>query len=214
MILSLMVGNIFGGADSTAITLRSVFYYLLKTPHTMKALLSELDQVNFSHDDGIAAWNEARQLPYLTAVIQEALRLHPAVGYHLERIVPASGLQVGQYFLPAGTIVGATPWVLHQKESLFGPKCQEFRPERWLEVSETRRTEMNSALFSFGMGSKECLGKSISYLEMYKLIPTILKRYQLSLADPDAEWELENAFFVKQTGVYVRLQRRTEGKAA
>lgn len=177
LILGLMVGNVFGGADSTAITLRTVFYHLLKSPHTMKALLKELDGEHFSRDDGIALWKETRELPYLTAVIQESLRLHPAVGLPLERIVPATGLQVGPYFLPAGTIVGTSAWVLHQKESLFGPKCQEFRPERWIEASEQRRSEMNSAMFAFGMGNKECLGKSISYLEMYKLVPTILRRY-------------------------------------
>ncbi|KAF8862114.1 cytochrome P450 oxidoreductase [Acephala macrosclerotiorum] len=212
LILGLMVGNVFGGADSTAITLRTVFYHLLKSPHTMEALLKELDEAHFSRDDGIALWKEARELPYLTAVIQESLRLHPAVGLPLERVVPASGLQAGPYFLPAGTIVGASAWVLHQKEALFGPKCQEFRPERWIDASEQRRAEMNSAMFAFGMGSKECLGKSISYLEMYKLIPTILRRYTLSLADPEKEWKIENSFFVKQTEFYVQLQRR-EGKA-
>jgi cytochrome P450 len=179
LILGLMVGNVFGGSDSTAITLRTVFYHLLKSPHTMKALLDELEQVKFSREDGIATWSETRKLPYLTAVIQEALRLHPALGLHLERIVPASGLQVGQHFLPAGTIVGASAWVLHQKELMFGPRCQEFRPERWLEVSDQRRTEMNNAMFAFSMGSKECLGKGIAFLEMYKLIPSILRRYEV-----------------------------------
>ncbi|CZR60133.1 related to pisatin demethylase cytochrome P450 [Phialocephala subalpina] len=213
LILGLMVGNVFGGADTTAITLRTVFYCLLKEPHTMKALLKELNSAHFSRDDGIVLWKESRELPYLTAVIQESLRLHPAIGLPLERVVPASGLQVGKYFLPAGTIVGASAWVLHQKEDVFGERCGEFRPERWIEVSEQRKSEMNSAMFAFGGGSKECLGKSISYLEMYKLIPTILRRYTLSLADPQKEWKLENAFFVKQTEFYVRLQLRSEGEA-
>ncbi|KUJ11615.1 cytochrome P450 [Mollisia scopiformis] len=211
-VLSLMVGNVFGGSDSTAITMRTIFYHLLKSPHTMDALMEELSEVKFSRDDGIATWNETRQLPYLTAVLQEALRLHPAAGFHLERIVPASGLQVGQHFLPAGTIVGASAWVLHQKESMFGPKCQEFRPERWIEASEQRRTEMNNAMFAFSMGSKECLGKGIAFLETYKLIPTILRKYELSLVDPKAEWKLENAFFVNQTDFYIRIQRRHEVK--
>jgi len=102
--------------------------------------------------------------------------------------------------------------VLHQKESMFGPKCKEFIPERWLEVSEQRRTEMNNAMFAFSMGSKECLGKGIAFLEMYKLIPSVLRRYELSLAYPEKEWKIENAFFVKQTEFYVRLRKRSEEK--
>lgn len=180
LILGLMVGNVFGGSDSTAITLKTVFYNLIKSPHLMKALRNEVDQVKFSREDGIATWNETKKLPYLTAIIQESLRLHPALGLPLERIVPASGLRVGEYFLPPGTIVGASAWVLHQDESVFGEKCKEFRPERWLEVSDEKRTQMNNAMFAFSMGSKECLGKGIAFLEMYKLIPTILRRYEAS----------------------------------
>ena len=174
-VLALTVANIFAGSDTTAITLRAVFYFLLKNPDRPNILLSELQHSGLGPKEQIVAWEQARKLPYLSAIIQESLRLHPAVGLPLERIVPAHGLQVGDVFIPAGTNVGATAWAIHSKVAIFGADPHIYRPERWLEVSEAKRTEMNNALFSFGMGARTCIGKNISLLEMYKLVPTIFR---------------------------------------
>lgn len=180
-VLGLTAGNIFAGADTTAITLRAAFYFLLKNPETCARLLHELKSAELGPPSRTVSWERARNLPYLSAVIQESLRLHPAVGLPLERIVPASGLEVGGVFIPSGTIVGATARALHAKSSIFGTQPDAFRPERWLEVSEAKRTEMSNALFSFGLGARACIGKNISLLEMYKLVPTILRQYDVSL---------------------------------
>ena len=64
-------------------------------------------------------WSDVRDLPYLGAVINEALRVHPAAGLPLERIVPQGGVTVCGAFLPAGTIVGCNAWALHRDEAVF-----------------------------------------------------------------------------------------------
>ena len=179
-VLALTVANIFAGADTTAITLRAVFYFLLKHPDSLKKLVSELQTADLGPRSQIVAWEQARHLPYLSAVIQESLRMHPAVGLPLERIVPSNGLTVGEVYIPPGTIVGATARAIHAKESIFGADPGEYRPERWLVASDAKRTEMNNALFSFGMGARTCIGKNISLLEMYKLVPTIIRQYEVS----------------------------------
>ncbi len=179
-VLALTVANVFAGSDTTAITLRAVFYFLMKHPDKLEKLLQELGDADLGPKDHIVSWDQARDLPYLSAVIQESLRMHPAVGLPLERIVPAHGLQVGDSFIPAGTIVGTTAWALHSKEAIFGSEPLTYRPERWLEVSDAKRSEMNNALFSFGMGSRTCIGKNISLLEMHKLVPTMLRQFEVS----------------------------------
>ncbi|KAJ4367181.1 hypothetical protein N0V83_007711 [Neocucurbitaria cava] len=181
-VLALTVANIFAGADTTAITLRAVFYFLLKHPDSMEKLVHELQSADLGPQSQIVSWEQARTLPYLTAVIQESLRMHPAVGLPLERIVPSTGLTVGEIFIPPGTNVGATARAVHAKESIFGAEPEKYRPERWLTASDVERTEMNNALFSFGMGARTCIGKNISLLEMYKLVPTIFRQYEVSLS--------------------------------
>lgn len=173
--------NIFAGSDTTGLTLSAIFYFLLKNPRTLDSLMDELDRATFSRDDGLVTWTESQKLPYLTGVINEALRLHSPMGLTLERVVPAGGLQVGDYFLPPGTIVGTCQWTLHCKSEIFGPRTNEFRPERWIdEGTEEQRRNMKNSLFSFGWGSRSCIGKNVSLLEIYKLVPTLLRSYKVS----------------------------------
>ena len=181
---ALTVANMFAGSDTTAISLRAVFYNLLKSPSRMERLMKELAEERetgrFTRSDGLVKWDEVRQLPYLSAVIKEALRCHPAVGLLLERVVPPRGVSIGGTYIPGGTIVGCSAWVVHRDEKVFGADADKFRPERWLEASPSKASEMNNFLFSFGAGARTCIGKNISYLEMYKLVPAILQNFEVS----------------------------------
>ncbi|KAH7419745.1 pisatin demethylase [Cadophora sp. MPI-SDFR-AT-0126] len=208
-VLALTVANVFAGSDTTAITLRAVFYFLMKHPEVMNNLLREMEDADLGPMEQIVSWEQARNLPYLGAVIQESLRMHPAVGLALERIVPAHGLQAGKSFIPAGTIVGANAWVVHLNQTVYGSEPENYRPERWLEVSDSKRSEMNNALFSFGMGARTCIGKNISLLEMYKLVPTMLRQFEISFAKDNSDWTLHNAWFVKQSDFFVKINSRT-----
>lgn len=124
-------------------------------------------------------FSEARKLPYLNACIQEAFRLHPATSFSLERVVPSSGDTIDGHFVPGGTVVGCNPWVLHRDKATFGEDVDQYRPERWLGEPETVH-RMSQTLFQFGAGSYICLGKNIAYLEIYKLIPSLMQTFEIS----------------------------------
>ncbi|KAM0443872.1 hypothetical protein ACHAQK_002618 [Fusarium lateritium] len=181
-VLTLTVANMFAGSDTTAITLRAIFYYLMKNPADMRTLINELAEEEkagrFTREDGLLLWNEVRNLPFLNAVIKEALRCHPAAGLMLERIVPAQGLHTNGYHIPAGSIVGVNAWVLHRNKDIFGQDADCWRPSRWTEASTEGQKLMEKSIFSFGAGSRTCIGKNISLLEMYKLVPALLRRYK------------------------------------
>lgn len=181
-VLALTVANIFAGSDTTAISLRAVFYFLLKHPPVMQRLLAELTEQkqngNFARPDGLVDWNEVRELPYLSATIKEALRCHPAAGLSLERVTPAEGTTLCGHFIPGGTIVGCSAWTLH-RSPIFGEKVNEFRPERWIEATVEKRRLMDNTLFTFGAGSRTCIGKNISLLEMYKFVPAVLMAFEV-----------------------------------
>lgn len=182
-VLALTVANMFAGSDTTAITLRAIFYYLMKNPSDLKALRAELDQQEeqglFTGEGDLVRWNEVRELPFLNAVVKEALRCHPAVGLPLERVVPPEGLDINGYHLPGGTIVGVSAWVIHRNKEIFGEDADHWRPCRWIEASEEEKRLMDSTLFSFGAGARTCIGKNVSLLEMYKLVPAVLRRFEV-----------------------------------
>ncbi|OQD65538.1 hypothetical protein PENPOL_c006G06945 [Penicillium polonicum] len=222
-IFSYTISNMNAGSDTTAISLRAILYYTLKNPQASTKLQQELTTALEENRVSLpVSWKQSQeQLPYLDAVIKEALRLHPAVGLMLERVVPAEGLQLpdGGPFLPAGTIVGANPWIVHRSH-VFGEDVESFVPERWLKMdteSETsfqdRKQKMMRATFTFGAGPRTCIGKNISLLEIYKLIPSLFLRYKIELNDPSAEWEIVNAWFVRQKNMDVRLTHNSEAIA-
>lgn len=63
------------------------------------------------------------------------MRIHPGVGFPLERIVPAEGATICNVRLPGGTNISVMAPVIHHDKAVFGATADEFRPERWLEAS-------------------------------------------------------------------------------
>ncbi|KAK4160016.1 putative cytochrome P450 pisatin demethylase [Cladorrhinum sp. PSN259] len=215
LVQTMAVSMAFAGSETTAISLSSVFYYLLKTPRALARLRKELDDAarsgKFSdYETGLVTWHESQTLPFLDACVKEAFRLHPAPGLPMERIVPEPGLEITGQYIKGGTIVGCSAWVLHRDEKVFGPDVEEYRPERWLvDVSgEEKVKAMNGTMLQFGMGSRTCIGKNISLLEIYKLVPSLLRRFEITFDDPNSEWEIVNAWFVKQNNFVTRFRLR------
>lgn len=135
--------------------------------------------------------------------------MHPAAGLPLERITPPQGVEICGQHIPGGTIVGCNAWVLHRRPEVFGEDVDFYRPERWLEADKEQLKEMNATMFQFGAGTRTCIGKNISLLEVYKLIPSFLRRFEINLDKPDREWHLHNAWFVKQFDFDTRFTAKT-----
>lgn len=210
-LLAYLFMNINAGSDTIGSTIRGVFYYLLKNPRTLSKLNDELIA---AHKSGkltspLPTWAECQNLPYLNATIKEAVRLNPALALPMERVVPPGpGLKIGYLDLPPGTIVGINPWVLQRETRIFGKDAEEWRPERWLTDDTEHVKYMDHHILSFGAGKRSCLGKNIAMLELTKLVPALLLRYDFSLAEPEKSWRVINSWVVRQEGLEVLLKRR------
>ena len=183
-VLTMAVSMAFAGSETTAISLAAVFYFLLRNQQAYEKLNKEISDAVESgkienRPDGSVSWTESQQLPYLDACIQEAFRMHPAPGLPLERVTPPQGSEIDGHHIPGGTIVGVNAWVIHRREDVFGKEPYSYRPERWLDVSKEQLKEMKANMFQFGAGSRTCIGKNISLLEIYKLVPSFLRRFEV-----------------------------------
>ncbi|EZF52947.1 hypothetical protein H103_04034 [Trichophyton rubrum CBS 288.86] len=202
--------NITAGSDSTAMFLRAMFYYLLHNPSTLKRLVAEFDEAAEAGNlDELAGFRQAKDLPYFNACINEAGRMHPPLGLPMERVIPAEGANICGQHIEGGTVVGMSSWVTHHHEQTFGADCDKWRPERWLCKPEQAKY-MEKCLLTFGAGHRNCIGKNIALLEIYKIVPTLLRRFYFELLDPDegGDWVVMNRWFVTQRGFKVRLRRR------
>ncbi|CAG8050184.1 unnamed protein product [Penicillium olsonii] len=203
--------NLLAGSDTTAISLRAIIYFLVKNESKYHKLQHEIDQADQAgRISEYITYAECLELPYLQAVMKEAMRCHPGVSFPLERVVPEGGATFSDIHLKQGTIVGINPAVIHHDKTIFGDDADAFRPERWIESSEAHIKLMDRHLMTFGYGSRTCIGKNISIMEMGKLVPQIIRHFQLEWASDQPEWNVQTFFFAKQHGLKCRLRRRQQ----
>ncbi|KAL1962133.1 hypothetical protein VTN77DRAFT_537 [Rasamsonia byssochlamydoides] len=201
--------NVIAGSDSTGVILRTVWYNLLAHPETLRRLYEEL--IETEKQNGLTrpfpTWKEVRDLPYLDACINEAIRLHPPFCLPFERVVPKGGITIcGQYF-PEGTVVGMSPYVVNRHRATFGEDADEWNPDRWLGKGEEHRKKLEQSVLTFGAGRRICLGRYIAWLEMKKLVPALLLNYEFEILDP-RRYKVENAWFFRQYGLDVKVKKR------
>lgn len=60
----------------------------------------------------------------------------------------------------------------------------------------------------FGGGSHLCLGRNLALLEMNKVLPQLIRRYDLRLVHPGRPLKHNTTFFVVQKGLEVFVQKR------
>ncbi|KAF2622216.1 cytochrome P450 [Macroventuria anomochaeta] len=200
---------VIAGADSTAGGLRAIIYHILKHPSVMAKLTAEIDSAyangTLTHP---AQHSQVTTLVYLTAVCKEAARVWPSFQVIMPRYAPAQGLQLPNgFFVPAGYRVGINPFVVHRDTGLFGEDAGIFRPERWLEADKEQLRRMNSAILTFGAGTRTCTGQNLAMAEIYKIVPEILRRFTISMP-PEKEWTAFNASFNLTSGVVCKIERR------
>ncbi|KAH0437089.1 cytochrome P450 [Colletotrichum camelliae] len=190
-----LMNNLPAGSDTTAISLRAVFYYLLKNKHAYQTLQQEIDKAD---RDGklspVVQYSESLELEYLQLCIKEAMRMHPGVSYPLERIVPEGGVELCGVHLPAGTIVGMNAAVIHHNYEIFGPDADKFRPGRWF-CPEEQAKNMDRHL--------------LTIMEVGKFVPQILRQFDLEWASTEPEWKVKTYWFAKQSGLLIRFTPRS-----
>lgn len=125
--------------------MQSFFFHLLSDKRVYAKLLDEFAQATSDGTiplSGNITWNEAQRLDYFQACLKETMRLRPAVGLNIARIVPPEGAELDGEFFPGGVHVAVNGWVLHRDKATFGQDADAYRPERWLtDVEEARKME-------------------------------------------------------------------------
>jgi cytochrome P450 family 110 len=162
---------LFAGHETTATALAWAFYWIHHLPSVRQKLLQELDSLGKNPDP-----MEISRLPYLSAICQETLRIYPVAIQTLARQVLAPVELMGHQLEP-GTVVFASIYLTHRREDLY-PEPMQFKPERFLE-----RQFSPYEYLPFGGGSRRCIGLALAQLEMKLVLATILRDFDLVLAE-------------------------------
>ena len=139
------------GSETTATSLSALTYYLCRTPRVYEKLVQEIHG-NFTSYEEING-HSVGTLTYLSAVIEEGLRLFPPFAIGLPRVSP--GETVDGHFIPQGAVVYVSSWAASRSDLNFH-QPNEFVPERWID-SDCKDTKAASQPFS--LGARGCLGR-------------------------------------------------------
>jgi cytochrome P450 family 110 len=190
---------LFAGHETTATTLAWAFYQIHRRPNVRETLLKELA------DLGEASLLAITQIPNLTALCQEVLRMYPVTPVIFPRIAK-SPVQISGYWFDAETTLIPTIYLVHYREDLY-PDPHEFKPERFLN-----RQYSTSEYFPFGGGSRRCLGYALAQLEMKLVLATLLTKYQFVLVDPKpVKFELRGLTLAPAGGVPMVMTGKRDG---
>lgn len=157
--VSAELGTIAGAAfETSANSLRVVLYHVYTSPRILNHLRAEIREAKL-HADISRATNlgisALEQLPYLTSVLMEDLRLTPGIATRVARIAPDRMLWYEDKQISAGTLVGMTTLLMHMDPTIY-PNPTRFNPERWMDGQVRKKSSKNYAPFS--RGSSICLG--------------------------------------------------------
>ncbi|KAF8205670.1 high nitrogen upregulated cytochrome P450 monooxygenase 2 [Mycena galopus ATCC 62051] len=204
--------SIIAGSDTTSIAVSSFVWFILRHPDIYRRVQDEVDSV---YPDGESLLDTFKhdELRFLTACLNETMRLHPPVPTNGTRQVPRGGgrLIAGRQ---VHTHIYIPPYSLHRSAEYFSRSPDKFDPDRWLRQEKGSDEVLNMAAFiPFSYGAANCVGKSLAWREMLMVTSTLLKKFNLRFADGfDSENWLNNLqdVFVTSIGgpLLVEISRR------
>ncbi|KAK4184516.1 cytochrome P450-like protein [Podospora australis] len=179
------------GTETTARTLATALYHILATPRVYDKVLAEVRTIMPSADSPIPPVTKICQLKYLTAVLEESLRIAHGVAGRLSRIAPDEDLFYDGLKLPKGVTFSQSMYYIHSDPSVY-PFPDEFHPERFLEGEEAVSKKWDVALAKehlqpFGKGTRNCLGINLAWSELYLTVGALIGSVKMELVDTGKE---------------------------
>ncbi|MGV0107018.1 cytochrome P450 [Nostoc sp. DSM 114160] len=166
-----LVSLLLLGYETTSGVLAWIFYLIHSHPKVKHRLMQELNTLNnLTNPETIA------QLPYLTAVCQETLRIHPIALICTPRMVKDRVEIMGHKFT-SETVLVPCIYLAHRRAETY-PESEQFRPERFLNQKFSPYEYL-----PFGGGYRGCIGAAFSMYELKLVTAIILSRFELSLTD-------------------------------
>lgn len=178
-IKALLMDIVIGGTGTTTTMIEWSMTEIMLHPKIIQHIHRELDQIVGA--DNMVQEFHLTDLPYLHAVVKEALRLHPAAPLLLPRS-PSRSCTVGGFTIPEGTKVFLNVWAMH-RDPEFWYDPDKFRPERFLDNEGIKLSYFGETLhyLPFGSGRRICAGLPLGERMLMYVLATFLHLF---------EWEL------------------------
>jgi len=165
---------LLAGHETTSLALSWTWFLLSSRPEVDERIAEEARAVLAGRR---ASFADVERLELTRMVFQEALRLYPPA-WGFSRLALADD-RLGDYTIPAGSLVYIVPFVVHRRPSLW-PDPERFDPQRFTAERVAARAQF--AYLPFGGGPRQCIGNQFATVEALLAISMIARRYRVRLA--------------------------------
>lgn len=183
-------------------------YHVLMNPPILSKLMAQLEQA-LPDASTPCSLQKLEQIPYLSAVINEGLRISYGSIHRLQRVHPDNALTFRNWTIPPGTPVGMSSLHMHNDPAIF-PEPRRFDPSRWMGPEKEMRQRH---LFNFGRGTRQCVGMNLAQAEFHMTLATIFRKFgtKMQLYDTvrERDVDVKHDFFVTNPSLDSRGVRVT-----
>jgi len=195
-----LVTFIGAGHETTANSLTWALYLLSQEPSARGRIEAEVDAVL---GQAAPSGDSLDRLPFVRAVIEEAMRLYPPVPFMSRAALRED--RIGNLKIPRNSMVMIAPYVLHRHRRLW-EEPDAFMPERFLP--ERREGIDRFAYLPFGAGPRVCIGASFALQEAMIVLASIVQRVRADPIDGHRVRPLHRVTLKPEGGLPMRLSLR------
>ncbi|KAL4979754.1 putative benzoate 4-monooxygenase cytochrome P450 [Aspergillus desertorum] len=180
---------ITAGSGTTATVLRNTAYHIAANEPIRQRLHEELASA-MPDPSSPPPLMTLEQLPYLSAVVNEGLRLCAPVIHRMTRQFPDKDLKIHGYTLPAGSKVSLTLPLILENADIF-PDPYTFRPERWLSENQDPGKRLEKYLVTFNRGPRMCLGINLARAELILILAAVFREFTFDVSEVVRERDID-----------------------
>ncbi|KYM82495.1 Cytochrome P450 9e2, partial [Atta colombica] len=201
----------FAGFETSSSVMFFITYQIVANPSVQIKLRQEIDEL-LDESDGNATYEAVNKLKYLDAVIKEALRLFSqsvtervcGKAYKLSPALPGEK----SFTINKGMIIWIPLYAIHHDKKYYD-NPEEFRPERFLNNNQDNNYG-SSFYFSFGLGSRMCIGRRFSLLMIKVMLFHLLARCELKQCAKTLSIKFSEKNLLTKDRFWLNIQHRND----
>lgn len=164
---------IFRGTDTVAILLEWIMARMVLHQDIQAKARHEIDTCIGQY--GHVRDSDVPNLPYLQAIVKEALRLHPPGPLLSWARLAIHDVHVDKLLVPAGTTAMVNMWAITHDSSIWEDPWA-FKPERFIK-NEVSIMGSDLRLAPFGAGRRVCPGRAMGLATIHLWLAHLLHNF-------------------------------------
>ncbi|MCA9981125.1 MAG: cytochrome P450 [Anaerolineales bacterium] len=181
VIISLMIGLMFAGHETTAGQSAWTIIELLKAPDMLALVEQEI--LRHAPPGTELSVEVLAEMPHIAWAVREIERLHPSADMVIR--YAREPIEAEGYTVPEGWLVQTAAMIAHQLPEVFADP-EQYDPLRYAPGREEDK-QHRFTLVGFGGGVHRCTGMNFANNEQSVIVALLLQQFELTLLNHDQE---------------------------